>query len=66
MDKVKQQSKMPMASEAGQMPPTDANPTRQRYQMACGGGGDMGASTSRQRTYSRQFNRGSTRSRGGY
>lgn len=65
MDKVKQASKMPEASEAGQMPPTDANPTRQRYQMGCGGGMDAGVS-SRQRTSSRQFNRGSTSKPRGY
>lgn len=55
--------KMPTASEAGQMPPTDANATRQRYQMGChagSGSGGSDVSASRQRTSSRQFNRGST------
>lgn len=54
--------RMSPASDAGQMPPTESNPVRQRYQMGChgNGGSDIG---SRKPTSSRQFNRGSTRGR---
>ena len=61
--------RMTPASTAGQMPPTDENPTRQRYQMGCSGsmgGGDIAPAPARQRTRSSQFNRGSSRNRGGY
>lgn len=57
MKDMKQASKMPMASDAGQMPPTESNPVRQRYQMGCHNSGE--GQVSRQRTSSRQFNRGS-------
>lgn len=59
MKDVKQDRRLPEASEAGQRPPTDANPTRQRYQLACHS--DANAGASRQKTNSRQFNRGSRR-----
>lgn len=62
--------KLPEASEGGQKPPTDANATRQRYQLGCHEGSAAAVSTnSRQRTRSRQFNRGNGgggRSGGGY
>lgn len=64
MKDVKTDPKMREASEAGQKPPTDANATRQRYQMGCHPEGQSG----RAPTKSRQFNRGSgggSRSRGG-
>lgn len=63
MNKVPQGKKLTPANDAGQMPPTEANPVRQRYQMGChqgsGGGGSGGGGTSRVKTRSRQFNRGS-------
>lgn len=57
-----QSPRMPEASEAGQKPPTDDNPVRQRYQMGCHEDGQAG----RQMTNSRQFNRGSSKPRRGY
>lgn len=57
MKDVKQDRRLPEASEAGQMPPTESNPVRQRYQMGCHE--QSAGQVSRQRTYSRQFNRGS-------
>lgn len=62
MNKVPQGKKLTPANDAGQMPPTEANPVRQRYQMGChqgSGGGGSGGGTSRVKTRSRQFNRGS-------
>lgn len=62
MNKVPQGKKLTPANDAGQMPPTEANPVRQRYQMGChqeSGGGGSGDGTSRVKTRSRQFNRGS-------
>jgi hypothetical protein len=56
MDTVKTASRMREASESGQKPPTDANATRQRYQLGCHA---EGASPPRAPTKSRQFNRGS-------
>lgn len=61
MNKITHGPKLTPASDAGQKPPTEANPVRQRYQMGChesGGGG-----TSRQPTKSRQFNRGTAGAR---
>lgn len=58
MKDMKHDRRLPEASEAGQMPPTESNPVRQRYQMGCAGHSSEGQ-VSRQRTYSRQFNRGS-------
>lgn len=54
--KVKTSPRMSEASEAGQKPPTDANATRQRYQLGCHA---EGGGSSRAPTKSRQFNRGS-------
>lgn len=50
----KHDPKMKEASEAGQKPPTDANATRQRYQMGC----HTSEGGSRSPTRARQFNRG--------
>ena len=57
--KPKTGERLTTASDAGQRPPTEANPTRQRYQLACHS--DANAGASRQPTNSRQFNRGSRR-----
>lgn len=70
--KVPTDPRLREASEAGQKPPTDSNAVRQRYQLGChaaggssqsyGGSGGSGSGgsggVSRQRTRSRQFNRG--------
>lgn len=65
--KVKTSPRMNEASEAGQKPPTDANATRQRYQLGCHAEG-ASSGGSRAPTKSRQFNRGGGggRSRSGY
>lgn len=55
--KPKTGERMTPASDAGQKPPTEANPVRQRYQMGCHEGGNPAAA--RIKTRSRQFNRGS-------
>lgn len=61
--KPKTGERMPMANDGGQKPPTESNPVRQHYQMACHGNGNGGGTsrtsrTSRIPTRSRQFNRG--------
>lgn len=59
--KPKTGEKMQPASDAGQKPPTDANPVRQRYQLGCP---EMSSGDGpRTKTRSSQFNRGR---RGGY
>lgn len=61
MKDIKQGRRLSEASEAGQKPPTDANATRQRYQLGCHAEGASSSSGPRQPTRSRQFNRGSRR-----
>lgn len=53
-----QGKKLTPANDAGQMPPTESNPVRQRYQMGCHTSGGGGGGVSRVKTRSRQFNRG--------
>lgn len=59
MNKVPQGKKPPTINgDAGQKPPTEAMPLRQRYQMGCHtGAGEGGGGVARTKTRSRQFNR---------
>lgn len=53
------------ASVAGQMPPTDANATRQRYQLGCHSGGGETSSKPR-RSGGNSYLRIKSKSRSGY
>lgn len=59
--KITHDKKLPEASDAGQKPPTESSPVRQRYQMGCHveGSGAGDGIKSRSKPRSRQFNRGS-------
>lgn len=60
MNKVPHGQKPTPASDAGQKPPTEANPVRQRYQMGCHEGG----SSVPRRSGGNSFLRIKSRSRG--